>query len=115
MSESASRRISGCACNWVRRLDRPIANPVVVFKAGNGDWAVLFNPDTADAVGINQVGVLMWELMDGRHSLEDILRALKGKFADVPDDVAEDASAFVDDLAARGFVGYELERRVDDR
>ena len=97
------------ARNWVRCLDRPIANPVVVFKAGNGDWAVLFNPDTTDAVGINAVGLLMWALMDGRHTLEDILQVVRGEFADAPDGVAEDVTAFVDDLVARGFVGYELE------
>ncbi len=91
-------------------IDRPIANPVVVFKAGNGDWAILFNPDTADAVGINQVGVVMWGLMDGRHSLQDILGAVKGRFADVPVSAVEDVAVFVDDLAARGFVGYEVER-----
>jgi len=91
-------------------LDGPIANLVVVVKEENGEWVVLFNPDTADAVGINAVGVLMWELMDGRHSLEDILQAVKGRFADVPASVEEDVSAFVDDLAARGFVGYELEQ-----
>jgi SynChlorMet cassette protein ScmD len=112
MSESASRRIGERAWSWVRRLDRPIANPVVVLKAGNGDWVVLFNPDTADAVGINRVGVMMWELMDGRHTLEDILRAVKGKFADVPVSVVEDVAAFVNDLAVRGFVGYELERAL---
>ncbi|MBN1815649.1 MAG: PqqD family peptide modification chaperone [Anaerolineae bacterium] len=101
--------MSESAWNWVKRLDRPIANPVVVFKVGNGDWAVLFNPDTADAVGINQVGMVMWELMDGRHSLGDILRAVKGRFADVPVSAVEDVATFVDDLASRGFVGYELE------
>lgn len=108
MSEAASQRISECARNWVRCLDRPIANPVVVVKEGNGDWAVLFNPDTADAVGINAVGVLMWKLMDGQHTLEDILRVVMGTFTDVPGSVVEDITAFVDNLAARGFVGYEL-------
>jgi SynChlorMet cassette protein ScmD len=97
------------AGNWVKRLDGPIANPVVVVKEGCGDWVVLFNPDTADAVGINAVGMAMWGLMDGRHTLEDILRAVRRRFADVPASVAEDVAAFVDDLAARGFVGYELE------
>ena len=115
MSESASQQISESVRNWVRCLDRPIANPVVVFKAGNGDWAVLFNPDTTDAVGINTVGLLMWALMDGRHTMEDILQAVRGEFADAPDSVAGDVAAFVDDLAARGFVGYELEIVTDDR
>ena len=93
----------------VIRSDRPIANPVAVLREGNGDWVVLFNPDTADAVRVNHVGMLVWDLMDGRHSLEEILQAVKGKFAGVPDSVVEDVVAFVDDLAARGYVGYELE------
>ena len=97
------------ARNWVRCLDRPIANPVVVVKEGNGDWAVLFNPDTTDAVGINRVGVLVWGLMDGRHTLESITRTVKGEFADIPESVVEDVVLFAGDLAARGFVGYELE------
>ncbi|MBN1978388.1 MAG: PqqD family peptide modification chaperone [Anaerolineae bacterium] len=105
MGESVT--VSGCE-NFALCLDRPIANPVVAVKEGNGDWVVLFNPDTADAVGINAVGVLMWGLMDGRHTLEDILRAVKGAFADVPGSVAEDVTLFVEDLAARGFVGYEV-------
>lgn len=90
-------------------LDRPIANPVVVLKEGHGDWVVLFNPDTTDAVGLNHVGLLMWDLMDGHHSREDILRVLKARFADAPDSVVDDVDAFVDDLVERGFVGYELE------
>lgn len=102
--------MSECASNWGKRLDKPIANPVVVIKGGHGDWAVLFNPDTTDAVRVNAVGMVMWELMDGRHSVEDILQAVKVKFAAVPDDVAAEVAAFVDDLAARGFVGYELEQ-----
>jgi SynChlorMet cassette protein ScmD len=110
MNESASQRISEWTGNWVRCLDRPIANPVVVIKEGNGDWVVLFNPDAADAVGVNRVGMLMWGLMDGRHSLEDILQAVKGEFADVPVSVVKDVAVFVEDLAARGFVGYELEK-----
>jgi SynChlorMet cassette protein ScmD len=103
------------ARNWVKCLDRPIANPAVVVKEGNGDWAVLFNPDTTDAVGINPVGMLAWGLMDGRHTLEDIIRAVRGEFADIPESVAEDIAAFVDDLSTRGFVGYELEVVTDDR
>ena len=115
MNESANGRVSelmrmGRCGDFALCLDRPIANPMVVLKEGNGDWVVLFNPDTADAVGVNQVGVVMWDLMDGRHSLEDILRVVRDRFACIPVSVAEDVVAFVDDLAARGFVGYELEK-----
>ena len=93
----------------MRQSDKPIANPVAVLREEFDDWAVLFNPDTADAVGINPVGVAVWKLMDGQHTLEGIVAEARDRFADVPDGAAGDVTAFVDDLAERGFVGYELE------
>jgi SynChlorMet cassette protein ScmD len=88
--------------------DRPIANPTVVLREEFDDWAILFNPDTADAVGTNPVGVAVWKLMDGRHSLEDIVAKIKDQFSDVPGAAAKEVTAFVKDLAERGFVGYGL-------
>jgi SynChlorMet cassette protein ScmD len=88
---------------------KPIANPVVVLREEFDDWAVLFNPDTAEAVGINPVGVVVWKLMDGERDLEKIVAEVKDRFADVPDTAAEEVSWFVSDLTQKGFVGYELQ------
>jgi SynChlorMet cassette protein ScmD len=93
----------------MKRLDVPIASPVVVFRKEFDDWAVLFNPDTADAVGINPVGVVVWKLMDGQHDLQKIVAEVEDYFADVSDAVTQHVTAFVNDLAERGFVVYELE------
>ena len=89
--------------------DKPIANPVVVLREEFDDWAVLFNPDTADAVAINPVSVVVWKLMDGQHTLKEIVAEIRKGFEDVPDAVVEHVTTFVKDLADRGFVGYELE------
>jgi SynChlorMet cassette protein ScmD len=91
------------------KKDKPVANPTVVLREEFDDWAILFNPDTADAVGTNPVGIAVWKLMDGRHSLEEIIAEIKDQFADVPDAATKDVTAFVKDLAERGFIGYELE------
>jgi len=88
---------------------KPIANPVVVLREEFDDWAVLFNPDTADAFGINPVGVAVWKRMDGRRSLEEIVVEVKDHFANVPDTALAEMTAFVDKLAEKGFVGYKLE------
>jgi SynChlorMet cassette protein ScmD len=87
---------------------RPIANPVVVLREEFDDWAILFNPDTADAVGTNPVGVAVWKLMDGKHGIEEIITEIRDQFAEVPDAVHQDILAFIKDLTKRGFVGYEL-------
>jgi SynChlorMet cassette protein ScmD len=87
----------------------PIPNPVAVLREEFDDWAVLFNPDTAEAVGINPVGVVVWKQMDGRHNLDQIIAAVREQFAGVPEAAGDEVSVFVDDLVQRGFVGFEME------
>ncbi len=91
---------------------KPIANPVVVLREEFDDWAVLFNPDTADAMGINPVGVAIWNLMDGRHTMAEIVTKIQQQFSDVPETAFEELAAFVGDLAEKGFVGYEVGETV---
>ena len=86
---------------------KPIVNPVVVLRKEFDDWAVLFNPDTAEAVGINPVGVAIWELLAADSSLLDIIENIKENFADVPGSAAEDVQSFINDLTERGFIGFE--------
>ncbi|HAL92934.1 MAG TPA: SynChlorMet cassette protein ScmD [Verrucomicrobia bacterium] len=88
--------------------DKPIASPLVVLREEFDDWAVLFNPDTADAVGTNPVGVAVWKLMDGKTRLADIVSKVKNSFEDVPDSVPQEIEAFVNSLSENGFVGLEL-------
>jgi SynChlorMet cassette protein ScmD len=90
------------------KKDKPIANPAVVLREEFDDWAILFNPDTAEAVGTNPVGVAVWKLMDGRRTLEQIVVEIHNQFADVPDAAEKDVTAFIKDLAQRGFIGYEV-------
>jgi len=87
----------------------PIANPVVVLREEFDDWAILFNPDTAAAVGINPTGVAVWKLMDGRRSLGEIVGRMQDQFARVPETVFQEVSAYVATLTEGGFVGYELQ------
>ena len=88
--------------------DKPIANPIAVLREEFDDWSVLFNPDTADAVGVSPVGVMIWKLMNGTHTVSDIAASLTEGFSDVPTNVAEDVAAFIEDLNARGFIGAEI-------
>ncbi len=93
----------------MKRSSPPIANPVAVLREEFDDWAVLFNPDTAEAVGINPVGVAVWKLMDGRRSLEEIVSQISDHFDKVPGTVLEEVAVFVTQLTEGGFVGAELE------
>lgn len=88
--------------------DRPIANPIVVLREEFDDWAILFNPDTAAAVGINPVGVSVWKQMDGRRSLQEIVSEIEATFDDAPEAALSEITAFVNKLADDGFVGYAM-------
>jgi hypothetical protein len=50
----------------------PVANPAVISELLDGE-AVLVNTDTAAAIVLNSTGLAAWELMDGSHSLDDIV------------------------------------------
>ena len=98
----------------------PIANPVIVLREEFDDWAVLFDPDSGDAFGLNPVSVFIWKLLDGTHNDRDLLNKLLEKCKNVPEEVESDITEFVNDLVERGFVGYETtveERRfeMDDK
>lgn len=92
----------------MQKSDKPLVNPLVVLREEFDDWAILFNPETAAAVGINPVGVTIWKLLDGKHSLEEIVQELESRFSDVPGTAIDDVTAFAGDLAGKGFIGYEV-------
>ncbi|MCX5823261.1 MAG: SynChlorMet cassette protein ScmD [Deltaproteobacteria bacterium] len=95
----------------MNQTDKPIANPIVVLREEFDDWAVLFNPDTADAMGTNPVGVAVWKRMDGKRSLEDIASEIRNSFEDTPDAASKEIADFVNTLAENGFAGLELESK----
>jgi SynChlorMet cassette protein ScmD len=88
---------------------KPLINPVVVLREEFDDWAVLFNPDTAEAVGINPVGIAVWKQMDGRGTVDQIALKIQEQFAQVPGTALAEITRFVADLEKRGFIGYESE------
>jgi SynChlorMet cassette protein ScmD len=83
------------------------ANPVVVLREEFDDWAVLFNPDTADAFGVNPVGVAVWKSIDGTRCLDQILDVIGSQFSEVPETASDDVIRFLHELTRRGFAGYE--------
>ena len=93
----------------MNQQSKPIAHPVVVLREEFDDCAVLFHPDTADAVGINPVGVALWKLMDGTRTLVDLVAELGGLFSGLPGSAPEEVAGFVEDLERRGFVGYTVQ------
>jgi hypothetical protein len=88
--------------------DVPIPNPAAVQEVGTDGWTLLVNPDTAGAMAVNQTGAFIWKLVDGRRTTEEIAAAVRDRFPDAPDTVAEDVRALLTKLAEEGLTGREI-------
>jgi len=88
-------------------IERPVANPTVVLREEFDDWAVLFDPDSGEAYGLDPVSVFIWRLLNGKHTTPGILEKLKNTCEDgIRDEVPEHLNAFIEDLTSKGLVGY---------
>ncbi len=87
--------------------DKPIANPMVVLREELDDWAVLFDPETGNAVGINPSAVFIWKLLDGEQTLDVILKKVREYAEDVPGDVRDQIVAFLYELVAAGLASID--------
>lgn len=86
---------------------KPVANPLIVLREEFDDWAILFDPDTGHAFGLNPVGVFIWRRLDGTRTIQDILAELKAACRDVPAEAESHLQEFLADLSRNGLVGYE--------
>jgi len=89
---------------------KPIANPKMMLREEFDDWAILFDPDTADTFGLNPICVFIWKRLDGRHTIEDILIELRQACKNAPEEVDQQVEAFVADLLSQGLAGVEYQQ-----
>jgi SynChlorMet cassette protein ScmD len=88
----------------------PVVNPLIVLREEFDDWAILFDPDTGNAFGLNPTGVFIWKHLDGKHAPEEIVGKLAAEADDVPQDAADHIREFIQNLEQQGLVGYEFEQ-----
>ncbi len=86
----------------------PIPTPAAVQEVGTDGWTLLVNPDTAGAMALNQTGILIWRLVNKRRTAQEIAAAVRRRFSDAPDNVAEDVHTHLTKPAEEGFVGQEV-------
>ena len=91
--------------------DRPVLNPAAVLEQGADGWALLVNPDTAGSMALNRTGVLVWQLIDGKRTVEGIIDAVRVHCPDAPDSMTDDIQTLLVRLTEEGFVGKEIPLR----
>lgn len=79
-------------------------NPRVEYRnLGDDEGGVLLHLDTAAYHGVNDVGSLVWTLLDGR-TFSQVLDELRSKLVSVPPEFEEDIGEFVASLIERDLV-----------
>ena len=53
---------------------------------------------------LNEVGAVIWDLLDGRTSLDQIAAAVCDQYAVTPEEARRDVNELVDSLAAAGLI-----------
>ena len=94
--------------NTISLSSRPIQNPAVLSRLLEGGEMILVNGDNGSSLALtNPTAVLIWELMDGRNTVGDIVQRIKEQFEKVPPTVEAEVLALLDKLAQGGFIGFE--------
>jgi PqqD family protein of HPr-rel-A system len=85
-----------------------VANPEIVFRLEE-DEGILFDPKTGEIKLLNETGAFIYQLLDGKHSKEEILNRLMEEYDCADRTKAEkDLDTFLQEMRRSQLVG-ELE------
>jgi hypothetical protein len=80
-------------------------NPRVEYRSmGEGEGGVLLHLDTAAYHGLNEVGALIWRLLEEPKPLDVLLRELRGELQEVPSRFEDEIRQFLSELAERDLI-----------
>lgn len=80
-------------------------NPDVVARPlAEGEGGVLLHLKTGAYHGVNQIGLMIWELIDGARTFDELVAELRNEVADPPPQLANDVTGFLEAALARDLV-----------
>jgi hypothetical protein len=92
----------------VRELDSvPKRSPTVVSRLLDQEM-VLVHPVQGKVRVLNPVGARVWELVDGRRTLDDIVRVIASEYAVDTSRVQADVDFFCEDLVQRDVLTFDF-------
>jgi|ADurb_Leu_03_Slu_FD_contig_123_12439_length_2292_multi_4_in_2_out_0_2 SynChlorMet cassette protein ScmD len=83
-----------------------LANPEVVLREEFDNAHILFNAATGAMFGINAIGVLVWNHLDGRHSLDDLVEIVAAHCEAPPPETKSHIEAFIRAVLELGLAGH---------
>jgi SynChlorMet cassette protein ScmD len=82
------------------------ANPLVALHEEYAACPALFDPDTGTSFTLNPVGVLIWNHLDGHHTLSDLVKLTRTAFHEVPEEAEAHIRDLLSELVEKGLAGY---------
>ena len=83
--------------------DAPRKNPTVKWKP-TGRTGVLLNLQTGDYFELDEVGVSIWKLLDGKTSQDELVRKLARSYRAEASTVKKDVTRFLSELKKKKLI-----------
>jgi hypothetical protein len=83
----------------IRKNDQVVARPL-----GEGEGGVLLHLVSGQYHGLNRVGWMLWDAIDGERTLADIVAAIRRSFERVPAHLEADVTDCLESLLARDLI-----------
>ena len=88
--------------------EKPVRNPAITSRKALDGAVILVNLETSASLALkNPTAVLLWQLVDGQRTVQDIVAAVRQACPDAPPTAGNDISKTLDLLAARAFIRLE--------
>jgi hypothetical protein len=80
-------------------------NEDVVYRdLAAGEGAVLLHVESGAYHGLNRTGSLIWSLIDGERTRDQIVGEVRAQLDDPPGAIGDDVNHFLDDLRRRNLI-----------
>jgi hypothetical protein len=90
--------------NKISLESRLTTNPNLVLRVEEDDCGLLFNPDSGEVKVLNRSAVAIWQLIDGRRSVGEVVTALGEVFEGMDAEAESQVLQVVDSLVEIGAV-----------
>jgi hypothetical protein len=76
-------------------------NPQVVYRELAAEGGVLLHLESGAYHGLNEIGTLIWGLLEEERTFADLVAELRARLADPPEELEADTERFLADLRER--------------
>ena len=77
-------------------------NPNTAFRTlAAGEGGVVLHLESGEYYGLNDIGCMIWELIDGERTVPDVVDAIRAEVDDPPAALADDVNRFIEDMRQR--------------